>query len=384
MAKVFLSAFNSFAFGLFAFAVCINAFAESASPSGESQAKRAAVDARGVLDRNIKAHPSGLAMSVRPSRHVEGSMVFAVGASKMAAEEWLVYMPLPPETLGQKNVSYKATPEVKKTAEAGGLKQGLLMWDISAGKANRNMVAVNITYSADLLAHKLVAGKGEAVAGLGDEERGIYLAATSLLDWREGAFQEFLAANKLRPLDVETDVDLARRIFLYFKEHSNFEFKEGIERRVSRTCSTMKTDCGGLTALYVAALRANGIPARQLVGRWAQSAKKGETLYGKPWQQEHIKAEFYASGIGWVPVDVSVAVDFDKKPGSLQHFGDDPGNFLTFHFDADLAVEVPKLGRQVTRFMQEPAYFFLGKGSLEGEVRQSDWVVESSARGRRQ
>jgi transglutaminase-like putative cysteine protease len=137
-----------------------------------------------------------------------------------------------------------------------------------------------------------------------------------------------------------------------------------------------------LTALYVAALRANGIPARQLVGRWAQSAKKNEMLYGKPWQQEHIKSEFYAGGIGWVPVDVSVAVDYDKKPGSLKHFGDDPGNFLTFHFDADLMLDVPVVGKKPIRFMQEPAYFFEGRGSLEGAVIQSDWVVEGT-RGRR-
>lgn len=362
-------------FGVIIFLSCAAAVAET----DEARGQRAAGEAREVLDRNLKAHPRALMIQSRPSRHVEGSMVFAVGASKMAAEEWLLYMPLPPETLGQKNVSFKAAPEVKKANEAGGLKQALLMWDIPAGKANRNMVAVNITYSADLLAHKLVAGKGEAVA-LGDEERAVYTAATPMLDWTAGAFQEFLGANKLRPGEGETDLDLARRIFLHLKEHSNFEFKEGIERRVSRTCSTMKTDCGGLTALYVAALRANGIAARQLVGRWAMSAKKGETLYGQPWQQEHIKAEFYAAGIGWVPVDVSVAVDYDKKPASLKHFGDDPGNFLAFHFDADLAIEVPKLGRRTAVFLQEPAVFFLGRGSLEGEVKQSDWIVQGRGR----
>ena len=84
-----------------------------------------------------------------------------------------------------------------------------------------------------------------------------------------------------------------------------------------------------------------------------------------------------------MPVDVSVAVDYDKKPGSLQHFGQDPGNFLTFHYDADITLNVPQQGQKSIRFMQEPAYFFQGRGSLEGEVKQSDWIVET-ARGRRQ
>ena len=96
------------------------------------------------------------------------------------------------------------------------------------------------------------------------------------------------------------------------------------------------------------------------------SAKKSEQLYGKPWQKEHIKAELYADGIGWVPVDVSVAVDYDKKPGSLEHFGNDPGDFLIFHFDADISLDVPKIGRRSIRFMQEPAFSSSGEAPSRG------------------
>ncbi len=348
----------------------------------QTPAARAATEARTLLDRNLKAHPPALQLESRPARHINASMVFAIGGSKLAADQWFLYMPLPPETAAQTHITYKATPEVSKTAEPTGLKQPLLLWQIQAAQNQKNMVAVNITYSADLLSHKLVPGPPAEIPALPDDQRTLYTAATTMLDWSAPPFQDWLAKNTLRPAANETDLDLARRIFLHLKEHSNFEFKDGIERRVSRTCATMKTDCGGLTALYVAALRANSIPARQLVGRWAQSAKKDEKLYGKPWQQEHIKAEFYADKIGWIPVDVSVAVDYDKKPGSLQHFGQDPGNFLTFHYDADITLNVPQQGQKSIRFMQEPAYFFQGRGSLEGEVKQSDWIVET-ARGRR-
>jgi hypothetical protein len=363
-------------------APCVALCADNAPTSSDLSARRSASDARAILDRTAKAHPATVFIQTRPSRHIDASMVFAVGAPKLSADEWLLYMPQPPETAGQRNISFKAAPEVKKIAEPSGLKQPLLLWQIPAVEDKKHLIAVNITYSADLLAHKLVPlREGQQPADLqplSAEERSTYSAATDLLDWAAPQFQEWLTTNKLRPAETETDLDLARRIFLHLKEHSDFEFKQDIERHVSRTCRTMKSDCGGLTALYVAALRANAIPARQLVGRWAQSAKKGEQLYGKPWQKEHIKAEFYAAGIGWVPVDVSVAVDFDKKPGSLEHFGNDPGDFLEFHFDADVMLDVPKIGRRSIRFMQEPAYFFLGRGSLDGDVKQSDWIVEST------
>ena len=38
-------------------------------------------------------------------------------------------------------------------------------------------------------------------------------------------------------------------------------------------------------------------------------------------------AEFFADGVGWVPVDPS-----------LGHFGGDAGNFLTFHVDPDVTL----------------------------------------------
>ena len=70
------------------------------------------------------------------------------------------------------------------------------------------------------------------VRALSSQERSIFTSATDLLDWTAGPFQEWLGANKLRPAQTETDLDLARRIFVHLKEQANFEFKEDVERRV--------------------------------------------------------------------------------------------------------------------------------------------------------
>jgi hypothetical protein len=47
--------------------------------------------------------------------------------------------------------------------------------------------------------------------------------------------------------------------------------------------------------VYVSALRANGIPARTLVGRWARSAEGTGQLDGQAWYQTHVKTEFFVS-----------------------------------------------------------------------------------------
>src|SRR4051812_34661976 len=88
----------------------------SLSTQAETPAARASTEARTLLDRNLKAHPPALQLESRPARHINASMVFAIGASKIAADQWFLYMSLPPETAGQSHITYKATPEVTKTA----------------------------------------------------------------------------------------------------------------------------------------------------------------------------------------------------------------------------------------------------------------------------
>ena len=51
-------------------------------------------------------------------------------------------------------------------------------------------------------------------------------------------------------------------------------------------------ECGDYAALFCALLRAVGVPARPVVGFWAES--------GRP---THVWAEFYLPGYGWVPAD---------------------------------------------------------------------------------
>jgi transglutaminase-like putative cysteine protease len=137
-----------------------------------------------------------------------------------------------------------------------------------------------------------------------------------------------------------------------------------------------KSDCGGLSVLFATVLRSQGVPTRTLVGRWANSAKANDKVGEIEYFQEHVKAEFFANGVGWVPVDVSAAVVHDKTPAKLGYFGIDRGDFLTMHFDSDLAVDTLHFGVRTINLLQGVCYWARGAGTFKDAVQRENWEVE--------
>jgi transglutaminase-like putative cysteine protease len=130
-----------------------------------------------------------------------------------------------------------------------------------------------------------------------------------------------------------------------------------------------------MATLFVAALRAQGVPARVLAGRWAKSAVRGERVGALPYFQGHVKAEFFAQGVGWVPADLSSAVVHDRSPEKLRYFGSDRGDFLTLHVDTDLVLDTVHFGSRSMTYLQNSAYWATGSGSFEGAIVTKDWRV---------
>jgi len=310
-------------------------------------------------------------------RRVEATLAYAASTPRMSPRKWTIVAPMPPVLASQREITAETTPPAKTSAEAAGLKRPILIWNMPAEDPPRRQMAVGICYTLDLIPRQLVARAPAAnsVAALTPDERAAFTAPGRLTDFESPAFQAWIDEHALRPKGKETDLDFVRRVFLEIKDGSGFEFKEKMDRRASVVCKGMKSDCGGLTALFVATLRASGIPARQLVGRWAESAEKDEKLDGMEWQKEHVKAEFYAAGIGWVPVDMSVAVDIDRRAGSLRHFGRDNADFIVMHIEPDVSVEIEQMGKRSMQFFQEPVYFVSGPGTMDRASSKSDWHV---------
>jgi len=126
---------------------------------------------------------------------------------------------------------------------------------------------------------------------------------------------------------ARTDVEKARAIYEWIVENTFRDpkvrgcgwgdIKSMLETR------NLGGKCGDLNALFVGLARAAGVPARDVYGvRVAPSALGYKSLGANTEvisKAQHCRAEFYAQGIGWVPVDPADVrkVVLEEPPGKL-------------------------------------------------------------------
>jgi len=91
----------------------------------------------------------------------------------------------------------------------------------------------------------------------------------------------------------------ARLIYDWVLDHMRYQLIEGLGG-ARFTFERGYGECGDYTALFCALLRAVGVPARPVVGYWAESG-----------QPTHVWAEFYLPSYGWVPTDPSIGDEGD-------------------------------------------------------------------------
>jgi hypothetical protein len=194
-------------------------------------------------------------------------------------------------------------------------------------------------------------------------------------DWKAEPVQKWVRDHRLHRNEGESDIDFARRVFLAIKKNFTYDYRSEMNRHASAVCKAGKSDCGGLSQLLVTILRGNEIPARTLVGRWAISSNAKELVGELPYYQTHVKAEFFASGIGWVPMDIATAL-LEKGDG-LNSFGHDPGDFLTLHVNPNLRLDSIHFGKQVIDSLQGPAYWVTGHGSVTPTETHEKWEVRT-------
>src|SRR5262249_51836323 len=150
--------------------------------------------------------------------------------------------------------------------------------------------------------------------------------------YKSAGFRQWLERSGLRRSPDEGEIQFAWRAFQKIvEEELDYSSDGGAASEVVRQG---KGQCCAFAFVYASALRANQIPARILVGRCAESARPRNN-------QTHVKTEFFAKGVGWVPADPAFGV-----------FGEDEGDFLTFHIDPDLEVPTQVLGKKAVEAMQ--------------------------------
>jgi hypothetical protein len=61
----------------------------------------------------------------------------------------------------------------------------------------------------------------------------------------------------------------------------------------------------------------------------------------------------------------------------LANFGQDDGDFITFHLDSDFQVDTIHFGKQTADWLQGPIWWVTGDGKDEPTKTTEDWQVRS-------
>lgn len=336
-----------------------------------------------LVSAEEKQAPKRYSIDTSISQEVTGIVKYDISCQNLQATEWLVFTPVAPDLPSQTKVKTTLQPSGVATKEQSPLGRSLLMARIQVKPPQMlTDLPIQVTYQATLKSRTLKVLAGDAQPGkvpaLTPAERRAYLTDLGDIDFLADTFTKWLADRKFIRQGQEADIDFARRVFLGMRSSFTYEYKPDMNRKASAVCRAGKSDCGGMSVLFVAIMRANKIPARALFGRWARSAQPNEKVGESDYFQWHVKAEFFAEGVGWVPVDVSQAVLFDKSDEGLRFFGTDAGDFITFHVDPNLTVNAAPFGPSTLQNIQQPAWWAVGKGSTTPAKITEGWQVKPS------
>jgi transglutaminase-like putative cysteine protease len=130
-----------------------------------------------------------------------------------------------------------------------------------------------------------------------------------------------------------TDLEMARAIYNHIVATVKYDKTgKGWGRGdIYYACDARRGNCTDFHAIFIGYARAMGIPARFAIG-FPLPADRGQGQIGG----YHCWAEFYAKGIGWVPVDASEAA---KNPDKREYFfGAHDENRVEFSKGRDLTL----------------------------------------------
>jgi hypothetical protein len=311
-------------------------------------------------------------LEIKPAQKIHATLTTDIGIPGAKVAEWYLYVSKVPNLPGQTNVTSTFEPGGSVVWETSALHRPLFLSRIADGSTSVHSVW---TIDATLMSRRLLPlQSGEAPPAappLPPEQRKAFTAESPTLNYSSPKIQQWLMAGNLWRREPETPMAFAHRAYAYIKHHFTYEFPTPLHS-AAQTCEAGKSDCGGLSALFVATMRANGIPARLTPGRWASSQTDAPEIDPKRF---HVKSEFFAPSVGWVPVDMSSAVT-DQEGSDFRWFGNEAGNFLTMAEGEDMTVDSFIAGPKNVSIFQGVNYWWRGRGDQKTASYVDIWTVK--------
>ncbi len=322
----------------------------------------------------------------RQVQTVKTKLTLEVNVPSLDAESWVFALAEFPSTGAQEVRTSTTVPTSTRIPDRSPLSRTILYSKFRADSAQlKHAASIQAESEVVLYSRSLRSGKSSTsgssdvatVELLSDANRKIFLRPNKECEYSSKVFRDWKAKNEFARKEDEGEIQFARRVYQSLVRSYQYLYVPDQDRTAAALCKTNKTDCGGLSILFVTVMRSEGIPARVLAGRWAKSANEGETIDGQRYHQYHVIAEFYASNVGWVPLDASSAILHDESPEKLQFFGQDRGNFVVMHVDTGIDFDSGLFGNYQYAFLQIPVFWVRGSGKLKDKVIEESWVVET-------
>jgi len=346
-----------------------------AAPAGLSSEQKSAIESRPKVAAGLN---QDYTLQASPSKVVNCTLFYMVVAPNLLADNWVFMAPWAPSLPSQKVEYVRSSPTSLVAYDESALRRKLLVFKMEAGKNTRTTAGVKVFYKAQLYSRSLKKSKNKQAAKvklLTNDERSLFLRPGKYTRYTDPNFLFWARDKGYVRKSREGEIDFARRVFQDLVRNFKYAYTRKMDRSLMSVCKSGKSDCGGLSSLFVAVMRSEGIPARSLCGRWAKSSVKGQKIGNVPYFQTHVKAEFYAQGVGWVPVDLSSAILHDHSRQRLAYFGQDKGEFITMHLDPGFRVDTYHFGIQESEWLQNVVFWVRGSGKLDGHVSTGSWQV---------
>ena len=173
--------------------------------------------------------------------------------------------------------------------------------------------------------------------------------------------ERYLKPDRLVPLDdtirrwahevveaagARTDLEMARAIYNHVVATVKYD-KSGKgwgNGDIYYACDARRGNCTDFHAIFIGYARAVGIPARFAIGFPLPADRGAGKIAGY-----HCWAEFYAAGIGWVPIDASEAA---KNPARREYFfGAHDENRVEFSQGCDVELVPRQQGAALNYFV---------------------------------
>ena len=145
---------------------------------------------------------------------------------------------------------------------------------------------------------------------------------------------------------AQTDLEMARAIYNHVVSTVKYDKTgKGWGRGdIYYACEERRGNCTDFHAIFIGYARALGIPARFAIGFPIPADRGAGKIAGY-----HCWAEFYAKGIGWVPVDASEAA---KNPPKREYFfGAHDENRIELSKGRDVLLEPPQNSEPLNYFV---------------------------------